>query len=53
MALTEGIGPAGGVDSAYEAVKQRAQQHLHPHAAGATPALSDFEVHRSRVPKEV
>jgi len=44
MALTEGIGTAGAGDSAYEAVKERAQQHLHPHAAGNTAAQSDFEV---------
>lgn len=44
MALTEGIGSAVAGDSAYEAVKERAQQHLHPHASGNTATQSEFEV---------
>lgn len=44
MALTEGIGTVGAGDSAYDAVKARAQQHLRPNASGDPAAQSAFEV---------
>lgn len=44
MALCEGIGTVGAGDSAYEAVKARAQQHIKPTAATDPDAHSVFEV---------